>query len=215
MLRRIAALAVLAMILAPVLSIAADFPLSDKNTTVKFVGTKPNGKHEGGFKTVSGTATVKDNDPATLKISLDIDTASLYADDDKLATHLKSPDFFDVKTNPKAKFVSTKVEKSDGGYKITGDFTMLGKTKSISFPAKVAVAADGLTLSTTFSIDRTQWGMKFLCGQDRQRRQVDGERESGEVDSFPSISPHLAEKFWGVQAVSYQPSAISRQLSAK
>lgn len=165
MIRRIAALAVSVGLLMPLLAIGADFTLSDKNTTVKFVGTKPGGKHEGGFKTVSGSASVKDNDLTTLKISLDIDTNSLYTDDPKLTAHLKSADFFDVKTNPKAKFVSTKVEKSDDGYKITGDLTMLGKTKSITFPAKAAIGADGLTLSSTFTIDRTQWGMTFGAGK--------------------------------------------------
>ena len=159
MLRRIAGFAALAVMLAPVLGLAADFPLTDKNTTVKFIGSKPKGKHEGGFKAVKGTVSVKDNDPTTLKITLDIDMESLYTDNDKLTGHLKSPDFFGVKTNPKAKFVSTKVEKSGDSYKITGDLTMLGKTKEISFPAKLAVGADGLTLSSSFSIDRTQWGV--------------------------------------------------------
>jgi polyisoprenoid-binding protein YceI len=163
MLRRIAGFAALALILAPVLAIAADFPLTAKNTTVKFIGAKPKGKHEGGFKAVSGTASVKDNDPTTLKITLDIDMESLYTDTDKLTDHLKGPDFFDVKTNPKAKFVSTKVEKSGDEYKITGDLTMLGKTKEITFPAKLTVA-DGVTLSSSFSIDRMQWGVGTKFG---------------------------------------------------
>jgi polyisoprenoid-binding protein YceI len=164
MLRRIVGFAALAVVLAPVLGIAADFPLTDKNTTVKFVGSKPKGKHDGGFKAVKGTASVKDNDPTTLKITLDIDMESLYTDNDMLTTHLKGPDFFDVKTNTKSKFVSTKVEKSGDDYKITGDLTMLGKTKEISFPAKLAVAADGVTLSSSFSIDRSQWGIGTKFG---------------------------------------------------
>lgn len=159
MLRRIAAFAIVALILAPVLGFAADFPLTDKNTTVKFIGAKPKGKHEGGFKSVSGTASVKDNDPTSLKITLDIDMASIYTDVANLTNHLKGPDFFDVKANPKAKFVSKTVEKSGDGYKITGELTMAGKTKEISFPAKLAVDADGVTLSSSFSIDRTQWGV--------------------------------------------------------
>ncbi|HZZ79280.1 MAG TPA: YceI family protein, partial [Gemmataceae bacterium] len=158
MLRRIMACAAVAVMLAPVLGLAADYPLSGKNTTIKFVGTKPNGKHEGGFKTVTGTASVANNDPTTLKISIDIDMDSLYSDAEKLTAHLKSPDFFGVKTNPKSKFVSTSVEKTTDGYKVTGDFTMLGKTQSISFPAKIAATADGLTLSSNFTIDRTKWG---------------------------------------------------------
>jgi polyisoprenoid-binding protein YceI len=152
-------------ILAPALALADDFSLTGKNTTVTFVGTKPQGKHNGGFKSLTGTATVTKTDLTTLKISLEIDMDSLYSDNPKLTTHLKSPDFFGVKSNPKSKFVTTKVEKSGDDYKITGDFTMLGKTKSITFPAKLAVGADGLSLSSSFTIDRRDWGMTFGQGQ--------------------------------------------------
>jgi polyisoprenoid-binding protein YceI len=75
--------------------------LTGKNTTIKFVGAKPNGKHEGGFKTVTGTATIAGTDATTLKISLDIDVDSLYSDDAKLTTHLKAPDFFGANPIPK------------------------------------------------------------------------------------------------------------------
>jgi polyisoprenoid-binding protein YceI len=158
-------IAICSLVLAPVLASAADFPLSDKNTTITFVGTKPNGKHEGGFKKVSGTASVQNKDLTTLKITLDIDMNSLYTDEPKLTGHLKTGDFFGVKANPKSKFVSTKVEKAGDEYKITGDLTMVGETKSVTFPATVAVTADGLTLSSSFTIDRTQWGMKYGKGK--------------------------------------------------
>ena len=57
-----------------------------------------------------------DADPASLKIEAEIDTDSLYSDNVKLTGHLKSPDFFGVKDNPKATFKTTKVEKTDKGY---------------------------------------------------------------------------------------------------
>src|SRR5262245_22415633 len=162
MLRRI--LCVTVLILAPALAWSADFTLADKNTTITFVGTKPGGKHDGGFKGITGTASVDQGDPATLKVTLDIDMNALYSDNPKLTTHLKSPDFFNVKANPKAKFVSTKVEKAGADYKITGDLTMCGQTKPVTMTAKVAVTSS-LTLSSTFSIDRTQWGMTYGRGK--------------------------------------------------
>src|SRR5262245_27500097 len=116
-------------------AVAADttVKLTGENTKVTWVGTKPGGKHDGGFKTLTGTATVSGDD--LTKVEVEIDTDSLYADVAKLTLHLKSPDFFGVKNNPKAKFVSTKVEKADKGVSITGDLTLNGKTKSITFPA--------------------------------------------------------------------------------
>jgi polyisoprenoid-binding protein YceI len=159
--RRILCVSAFALMLAPVLAIAADFPLTKDNTTITFIGAKPKGKHEGGFKSVTGTASVDKDDLTTLKLSIDIDMDSVYSDNAMLTGHLKTADFFGVKSNPKSKFVSKKVEKAAEGYKITGDLTMLGKTKEISFPAKLAVGADGLTLSSSFTIDRTQWGMNY------------------------------------------------------
>lgn len=144
---------------------AAEFALTGANTTVTFIGTKPNGKHEGGFKTVAGTASVPDDDLTKLKIQVEIDTTSLYSDNPKLTNHLKSPDFFGVKTNPTAKFVATKVEKAGAEYKITGDLTLLGKTKSVSFPARISVKGDTLNLTSKFTIDRTQWGMTYGRGK--------------------------------------------------
>lgn len=144
---------------------AADVVLSSKNTTITFEGTKPNGKHEGGFKNVSGTASFSAGDPATLKLSVDIDMESLFADNPKLTAHLKSPDFFGVKSNPKSKFVSTKIEKAGDSYKVTGDLTMCGQTKSITFPAQITAAGDALSLASKFAIDKTQWGMVYGKGK--------------------------------------------------
>lgn len=145
---------------------AADqkFALTGANTKVTFVGTKKNGKHEGGFKKLSGTATVADGNPGTLKIEAAIDTDSLYSDNTKLTGHLKSPDFFGVKEHPKAAFKTTKVEKTERGYTITGDLTMLGKTKPVTMPATVAVTGDTLSLKSEFKINRADWGMIYGKG---------------------------------------------------
>src|SRR2546423_13700399 len=140
---------------------ADDFSLSSKNTTISFVGTKPGGKHDGGFKQLTGAATIQDNDATTLRVTVEIDMNSLYADNGKLTIHLKSPDFFSVKTNPKSKFVSSKVEKAGDGYKISGDLTMCGKTQSLSFPAKINANGGALAITSKFSLDPTQWGMTY------------------------------------------------------
>ena len=148
-------------------ALAADtkFPLTGGNTTVEFTGTKKDGKHDGGFKKLAGTATVSGTDATTTKIEVTIETDSLWSDDAKLTGHLKSPDFFDVKTNPTAKFVSTKVEAGKEGHTITGDLTINGNTKSISFPAKIAVTDGKLTIVAVFAIDRTDYGMTFGEGK--------------------------------------------------
>jgi polyisoprenoid-binding protein YceI len=141
------------------------FALSGDNTKVTFVGTKPEGKHDGGFKKLSGTATYNGKDITTLAINVEIDMKSTWTDTDKLTDHLKSPDFFDVKSNPTAKFVSSKVEKSADGYTVTGKLTLNGKTKELSFPAKIEAAGQSLKLSSSFKINRHDWNVSYGKGK--------------------------------------------------
>jgi polyisoprenoid-binding protein YceI len=145
-------------------ALAADYPLTGENTKVEFTGKKPDGKHDGGFKKLTGTVTVSGSDPTTAKIAVTIDTTSLYSDADGLTRHLKNADFFDVKTHPTAKFVSTKIEKSGDKYTVHGDLTMCGKTKAIHFPATITTDG-GFKLTSEFKLDRTQFGMTYGKGK--------------------------------------------------
>jgi polyisoprenoid-binding protein YceI len=140
------------------------FSLTGDNTKITFVGSKPKGMHEGGFKKLTGMAVINGDDIATLKITAEIDMNSTFADDPKLTAHLKSPDFFGVKNHPKSKFVSTKIEKGDAGWTVTGKLTLNGKTKELHFPAKIEAGAGGLTLSSSFKINRNDWGISYGKG---------------------------------------------------
>src|SRR5262249_47132430 len=142
-----------------------DFKLTGTNSKITFLGTKPGGKHDGGFKDVTGTAIVQGKDLTTLKVNLEIDMNSLYTDTPKLTNHLKSPDFFAVKSNPKSKFVSTKIEKSASEYKITGDLTMCGQTKSLTVPAQIKIEGGVLTVTGKFALDKSNWGMTYGKGK--------------------------------------------------
>ncbi len=139
-------------------------PLTGENCKITFVGTKPSGKHDGGFKKLTGNAKFA-ADPTTLKIDVEIDMNSMFTDDEKLTNHLKSPDFFDVKNNPKSKFTVTKVEKDKDGYKLTGKLDMHGKSKEITMPAKITQTGDSLKLESTFKINRFDWDVKYGKGK--------------------------------------------------
>jgi polyisoprenoid-binding protein YceI len=136
--------------------------LTGDNTKVTWVGTKPGGKHEGGFKTLTGTATVDGDKLKSIEVT--IETESLYADDAKLTAHLKSPDFFGVKNNPKATFKTTKVDTTDG-VKLTGDLTINGKTKSITFPVNATVSGGTVKITGETSIDKRDYGMTYGGGK--------------------------------------------------
>ena len=88
---------------------------------------------------------------------------------EKLEGHLKSADFFDTVKFPNATFTITEVNAVGGGgaetHKITGNLTMMGMSKSISIPANVSMGADKImAVSPAFSINRTDWGVKYGSG---------------------------------------------------
>lgn len=158
------ALVMTAFTLSPVVASAADYKLTGENTTVKFVGSKADGSHEGGFKKVSGTFEA----PADLtkgKVAVTIDMDSCWSDNEKLTGHLKAPDFFEVKRYPEAKFVSTAITKTAQGYDVTGDLTLHGKTNSITFPAQIEQTTTGVELTSKFDLPRSQWGITYGAGK--------------------------------------------------
>ncbi|MGB5809960.1 MAG: YceI family protein [Polyangiales bacterium] len=145
----------------PAVKVGPQLPLTPENTKIEFVGAKVTQSHEGGFTRFAGTVDVRDPLEASI-IRIEIETASLYADKEKLTKHLKSPDFFDVAKYPSASFNSTKIVKTGSGHSITGDLTLHGQTKSITFPATIAQGADGgISGNAEFAIDRQDFGIKY------------------------------------------------------
>jgi len=106
----------------------------------------------------------------------------------KLKGHLMSPDFFEAENFPTAKFEITGAETFNAGnlvadleepqtdytpasladvmvenptHIISGNLTMRGTTKNISFPASVSLENGVIKAIANFNIDRTEWGLKF------------------------------------------------------
>ena len=103
-------------------------------------------------------------DLTTLKFVVDIDLNSMFTDTEAVTKHLKSADFFDVQNNSKAKFTSSKVEKDGDNYKVTGKLNMHGKSKDVTFPAKLALKDGGLTMASSFKINRHDWDISYGKG---------------------------------------------------
>ncbi len=142
---------------------AADIKLTGENTKIEFVGSKPDGKHSGGFKKLDGKAVVADGKLTELDMTIDID--SLYSDDAKLTAHLMGPDFFNAKENPKATIKLDTVTKKGDIYLLTGKLTMCGKTGGFELPASVSMRDGGISISGEAKLDRTKWGMTYGKGK--------------------------------------------------
>jgi polyisoprenoid-binding protein YceI len=142
--------------------------ITPDNATIGFVGSKVTGSHVGGFKLFKGTFEVVPTKLESSKITAEIDTNSIFTDTDRLTNHLKSPEFFDVAKFPTSTFVSTGIEAGGNDPKakvathtVTGNLTLHGVTKSISFPAKIAVSGDKATLDSEFFINRKDFGIMY------------------------------------------------------
>lgn len=163
------AIATLAVVLfSPIAAFGADpLKLIEDKSKISFLGKKPNKEeHKGGFKQFKVEALANHEDMTKSSIKIEIETESLWADDEKLAGHLKNADFFDVKKYPKATFESTKIEKvSDTEAKIHGKLTMLNKTQDLIVPIKVDSNDERILLNATFQLDRTKWGMNYGNGK--------------------------------------------------
>jgi len=128
---------------------------------IEFTGSKVTGQHHGGFNEFQGTFHMVDNDPTKSHVNVTIDTASLFVDNDRLAGHLKSPDFFDVAEHPQATFQSTSITKDGDAYKVTGNLQLRGVTKSITFPAAIAVGNDQVVVNSEFFIKRFDFDIAY------------------------------------------------------
>jgi polyisoprenoid-binding protein YceI len=105
----------------------------------------------GSITGVTGTVTLNEKDITRSSVNAAIDTNTLTTNVDARDKHLKSPDFFDVAKYPQIVFKSTSLTQSGGKLQLTGDLTLTGVTKSITFdldgPAPPQTAKDGKTRS--------------------------------------------------------------------
>ena len=95
---------------------------------------------EGKFKVYEGTAFSKtEMDFTDADISFSADVNSINTEDEKRDGHLKSADFFDAEKFPKITFKSTSMKPNaklgKTAYTLTGDLTMHGVTKKVTFTA--------------------------------------------------------------------------------
>ena len=137
--------------------------ITPQNSKIEFIGSKVTGKHDGSFGDFSGQIDYAGS-PEQSRVSITMKTESLTTDTPDLTKHLKTPDFFDVAKFPEATFVSTSIKAGgDKGasHTITGNLTLHGVTKAVTFPATITVTPDVATVDSTFSINRKDFGINY------------------------------------------------------
>lgn len=119
-------------------------------------------------KVTGGSFTI----PVSSIVNLNLPTEQIK---EQLVHHLQSPDFFNMVLHPDVTYhikeVTPYASSKEGditgaNYWVNGDLTILGKTHSVSFPAKIVIAGNLLSVAGHVKFDRTKWGITFASAPD-------------------------------------------------
>jgi polyisoprenoid-binding protein YceI len=122
---------------------------------------------KGALTGISGTLTEHATDASLSGVEASIDVTTLNTGDAQRDGHLKSADFFDAEKYPALTFKSTGVtRKGESEYAVTGDLTVHGVTKPVTFavegpsaPGKDPWGNTRIGLSATTKINRKDFGL--------------------------------------------------------
>lgn len=122
----------------------------------------------GGFNDFDAVVTADTSDFASAEATITIDVNSINTKDEGRDGHLKSPDFFNAEQFPQITFKKTSLESKGGDdYKLTGDITIVGVTKSITLNAEIAGPAkdpwgnEKLGVTADGVINRSDFGLTY------------------------------------------------------
>ncbi|HMO81891.1 MAG TPA: YceI family protein [Pyrinomonadaceae bacterium] len=139
--------------------------ISPENSRIEFVGSKVTGKHDGGFSRFIGTIDLVDGMVEGSTVTVEIDMASVFTDDERLTEHLRTQDFFEIASYPKSHFRLTKIERDrtagEDTYAVTGDLELRSVRRSIEFPATIRVNDADVEVVSEFSFNRKDFGIVY------------------------------------------------------
>lgn len=121
----------------------------------------------GRFKKAEGAVHYDIKDPNATSLRFSVDTNSIDTGWEARDEHLRGKDFFNTRQYPSMSFVSTKVTFINPQQAtITGDFTLLGKTKPLTLNLTLKKIAESpmtkepvIGFRATGVIDRSAYGM--------------------------------------------------------
>lgn len=154
----------------------ATYIVDTASSKIRFTGHGVGKNHPGKFRISSGSVALSGGEITGGNFLINIKSMELEQKggmfDSKLRPHLMSSDFFDADKFSSAIFEITKVapytpDRSDktvverANCRVSGNFTLKGITKNITFPARIDVDGNTLKAAGIFNIDRRQWNMNY------------------------------------------------------
>lgn len=167
------AVVTLALATASVVSAApVTYQVDQPHTEVGFDVRHFFSKVHGNFREFSGTIVFDAENPKNIRVDATAKSASVFTNNDRRDNHLRSGDFFAADSFPELSFKSTSVTANGKGkYKVTGDLTIRGITKQVTFDGEFlgagAVGVGGQSMGTkagftaTTVINRKDFGLNW------------------------------------------------------
>jgi polyisoprenoid-binding protein YceI len=145
---------------------AVTYNVDTEASKIQWLGSKVAGSHNGTIDLEGGMVKVSGENVESGEFMIDMSSITVTdlegEDAASLKGHLQSGDFFNVQEYPTAKFVVTSINTENGQAMLSGNLTMKDVTKNVSFPVNVKYDGNKMMLnSETFTIDRTEWGIKY------------------------------------------------------
>lgn len=122
---------------------------------------------KGRFTTMEGQIVADPENIAGAEFAGSVDVASINTAEASRDDHLRSADFFDAANYPKITFKSTSVEPDGEDYKMTGDLTIRGVTRPVTFnltfegTGKDPWGNEKIGFSATTRISRKDFGLNW------------------------------------------------------
>ncbi len=119
---------------------------------------------KGRFNRLRGQLHIDEQNPASSWVEAEVDAASIDTHNIMRDAHLRSNGFFAVKKYPTITFQSTRVEHIGGNaYKVTGNLTLLGMTKPVTFDVDYSGRSAGVdtraSLTARATMNRDDFGL--------------------------------------------------------
>lgn len=143
-----------------------EYEVNLSQSTVKWAGKKiVGGNTEGTIAIKSGRMIIDKGGVKSGEFEMDTKSISSKTAPARLINHLKNEDFFDVEKYPVAFFKLTSVRVENGRSMVTGNITIKGITKSLTFPAIISTSGNKIEAKAEgVKIDRTQFGIQYSSG---------------------------------------------------
>jgi polyisoprenoid-binding protein YceI len=128
---------------------------SEITFTIRNFGINTSGSLTG----LKGTIKFNPSDLPSSSFNASADVNTINTGIDARDNHLKKEEYFNTEKFATINFVSTNITKNQSDYSVTGNLTIKGVTKSITFPFTVQTQDNGLLFNGSFSINRKDFGV--------------------------------------------------------